>query len=152
MTAGNASGINDGAAAVVVMSAARARAENRTPLARIRSYASAGVAPRVMGMGPVPAVRSALQRAGVELKDIDLFELNEAFAAQSVAVGRELAIPEDRLNVNGGAIALGHPIGASGTRILVTLLHEMAKRDAQLGVAALCIGGGQGIAMVLERA
>src|SRR5438132_23470 len=152
VTAGNASGINDGAAAVVVMSAARARAENRTPLARIRSYASAGVAPRVMGMGPVPAVRSALQRAGVELKDIDLFELNEAFAAQSVAVGRELAIPEDRLNVNGGAIALGHPIGASGTRILVTLLHEMAKRDAQLGVAALCIGGGQGIAMVLERA
>src|SRR5207253_2071279 len=104
--------------------------ENRTPLARIRSYASAGVPPRIMGMGPVPAVRSALQRAGVELRDIELFELNEAFAAQSVAVGRELAIPEDRLNVNGGAIALGHPIGASGTRILVTLLHEMAKRVA----------------------
>jgi acetyl-CoA C-acetyltransferase len=152
VTAGNASGINDGAAAVVVMAADRARAENRAPLARIRSYASAGVAPRVMGMGPVPAVRSALQKAGVELRDIDLFELNEAFAAQSVAVGRELAIPEDRLNVNGGAIALGHPIGASGTRILVTLLYAMAKRDAQLGVAALCIGGGQGIAMVVERA
>jgi len=105
-----------------------------------------------MGMGPVPSVKLALQKAGVELRDIDLFELNEAFAAQSVAVGRELAIPEDKLNVNGGAIALGHPIGASGTRILVTLLHEMLKRDAHLGVAALCIGGGQGIAMVLERA
>ena len=151
VTAGNASGINDGAAAVVVMSASRATAAGRTPLARIRSYASAGVAPRVMGMGPVPAVKLALQKAGVELRDIDLFELNEAFAAQSVAVGRELAIPEDKLNVNGGAIALGHPIGASGTRVLVTLLHEMQKRDATLGVAALCIGGGQGIAMVLER-
>jgi acetyl-CoA C-acetyltransferase len=152
VTAGNASGINDGGAAVVVMSASRAKAENRTPLARIRSYSSAGVPPRIMGMGPVPAVKLALSKAGVELRDIDLFELNEAFAAQSVAVGRELAIPEDRLNVNGGAIAIGHPIGASGTRILVTLLHEMEKRDAHLGVAALCIGGGQGIAMVLERA
>jgi acetyl-CoA C-acetyltransferase len=151
VTAGNASGINDGAAAVVVMSAARAGAEHREPLARIRSYASAGVPPRVMGMGPVPAVRLALQRAGLELRDIDLFELNEAFAAQSVAVGRDLAVPEEKLNVNGGAIALGHPIGASGTRILVTLLHEMQRRDAHLGVAALCIGGGQGIAMVLER-
>ena len=151
VTAGNASGINDGAAAVVVMSASRAQAEGRTPLARIRSYSSAGVAPRIMGMGPVPAVKLALEKAGVDLRDIDLFELNEAFAAQSVAVGRELAIPEDRLNVNGGAIALGHPIGASGTRVLVTLLHEMQKRDVQLGVAALCIGGGQGIAMVLER-
>ena len=151
VTAGNASGINDGAAAVVVMSASRARAENRVPLARIRGYSSAGVAPRIMGMGPVPAVRLALQKAGVELRDIDLFELNEAFAAQAVAVGRELAVPGDRLNVNGGAIAIGHPIGASGTRILVTLLYEMQKRDAHLGVAALCIGGGQGIAMVLER-
>jgi acetyl-CoA C-acetyltransferase len=151
VTAGNASGINDGAAAVVVMSASRAKAENRIPLARIRGYSSAGVAPRIMGMGPVPAVRAALQKAGVELRDIDLFELNEAFAAQAVAVGRELAVPEDRLNVNGGAIAIGHPIGASGTRLLVTLLFEMAKRDAHLGVAALCIGGGQGIAMVLER-
>ena len=152
VTAGNASSINDGAAAVVVMSDDRAKAEHRVPLARIRSYSSAGVAPRIMGMGPVPSVKLALQKAGVELRDIDLFELNEAFAAQSVAVGRELAIPEDKLNVNGGAIALGHPIGASGTRILVTLLHEMLKRDAHLGVAALCIGGGQGIAMVLERA
>ena len=143
VTAGNASGINDGAAAVVVMSDDRAKAEHRVPLARIRSYSSAGVAPRIMGMGPVPSVKLALQKAGVELRDIDLFELNEAFAAQSVAVGRELAIPEDKLNVNGGAIALGHPIGASGTRILVTLLHEMLKRDANLGVAALCIGGGQ---------
>ena len=151
VTAGNASGINDGAAAVVVMSASRAKAENRVPLAKIRGYSSAGVASRIMGMGPVPAVRGALQKAGVELRDIDLFELNEAFAAQAVAVGRELAVPEDRLNVNGGAIAIGHPIGASGTRILVTLLHEMSKRDVHLGVAALCIGGGQGIAMVLER-
>ncbi|HZS15178.1 MAG TPA: acetyl-CoA C-acetyltransferase [Candidatus Dormibacteraeota bacterium] len=151
VTAGNASGINDGAAAVVVMSASRAKAEGRTPLARIRSYASAGVEPRVMGMGPVPAARKAMQRAGVEVKDIGLFELNEAFAAQSVAVGRELAVPEDRLNVNGGAIALGHPIGASGTRILVTLLHAMQQRDAQVGLAGMCIGGGQGIAMVVER-
>jgi acetyl-CoA C-acetyltransferase len=152
VTAGNASGINDGAAAVVVMSASRARAEGRTPLARIRSYASAGVEPRVMGMGPVPSARRAMQRGGVEVRDIGLFELNEAFAAQSVAVGRELAVPEDRLNVNGGAIALGHPIGASGTRILTTLLHEMQKRDVEIGLAAMCIGGGQGIAMVVERA
>lgn len=151
VTAGNASGINDGAAAVVVMSAGRAQRSTAAPLARIRSYASAGVPPRIMGMGPVPAVKLALERAGLELKDIELFELNEAFAAQSVAVGRELAIPEDKLNVNGGAIALGHPIGASGTRVLVTLLHEMIKRDVHLGLAALCIGGGQGIAMVLER-
>jgi acetyl-CoA C-acetyltransferase len=151
VTAGNASGINDGAAAVVVMSDARARAEGRAPLARIRAYSSAGVPPRIMGMGPVPAVKAALEKAGASLRDVDLFELNEAFAAQSVAVSRELALPEERVNVNGGAIALGHPIGASGTRILVTLLHEMEKRGAQLGVAALCIGGGQGIAMVLER-
>jgi acetyl-CoA C-acetyltransferase len=133
------------------MSASRARAEGRTPLARIRSYASAGVEPRVMGIGPIPASRRAMERAGVSVKDVDLFELNEAFAAQSVAVGRELAVPEDKLNVNGGAIALGHPIGASGTRILVTLLHEMQKRDAQVGLAGMCIGGGQGIAMVVER-
>ena len=152
VTAGNASGINDGGAAVVVMSESRARAEGRTPLARIRSYASAGVPPRVMGMGPVPAVRAALERAGLAVGDMDLFELNEAFAAQSVAVGRELAVPDDKLNVNGGAIAIGHPIGASGTRIMVTLLHAMQHRDATLGVAAMCIGGGQGIAMVVERA
>jgi acetyl-CoA C-acetyltransferase len=151
VTAGNASGINDGAGAVVVMSASRAKAEGRTPLARIRAYASAGVEPRVMGMGPVPAARKAMSRAGVEVKDIGLFELNEAFAAQSVAVGRELAVPDDRLNVNGGAIAIGHPIGASGTRILVTLLHEMQKRDTEIGLAGMCIGGGQGIAMVIER-
>jgi len=151
VTAGNASGINDGAGAVVVMSASRARSEGRTPLARIRAYASAGVEPRVMGMGPVPAARRVMDKAGVTVKDIGLFELNEAFAAQSVAVGRELAVPEDRLNVNGGAIALGHPIGASGTRILVTLLHEMQKRNTALGLAAMCIGGGQGIAMLVER-
>jgi acetyl-CoA C-acetyltransferase len=151
VTAGNASGINDGGAAVVVMSESRARAEGRTPLARIRAYASAGVAPRVMGMGPVPAVRAALQRAGLSLADVDLFELNEAFAAQSVAVGRELAVPDDKLNVNGGAIAIGHPIGASGTRIMVTLLHAMRLRNATVGVAGMCIGGGQGIAMVVER-
>ena len=151
VTAGNASGINDGAAAVVVMSATRAQAEGRTPLARIRAAASAGVEPRVMGMGPVPAARRAMERAGVSTKDIDLFELNEAFAAQSVAVGRELAVPEERLNVNGGAIALGHPIGASGTRILTTLLYEMGRRDSQLGMAAMCIGGGQGIALIVER-
>ncbi len=151
VTAGNASGINDGGAAVVVMSETRARAEGRTPLARIRAYASAGVPPRVMGMGPVPAVRAALERAGLAVRDIDLFELNEAFAAQSVAVGRELAVPDEKLNVNGGAIAIGHPIGASGTRIMVTLLHEMQRRGAQLGVAGMCIGGGQGIAMVVER-
>ena len=151
VTAGNASGINDGAAAVVVMSESRARSEGREPLARIRSYASAGVAPRVMGMGPVPAVRAALERAGLSVRDVDLFELNEAFAAQSVAVGRELAVPDEKLNVNGGAIALGHPIGASGTRILVTLLHAMAARGAAIGCAGMCIGGGQGIAMVVER-
>ncbi|HEY7926932.1 MAG TPA: acetyl-CoA C-acetyltransferase [Candidatus Dormibacteraeota bacterium] len=152
VTAGNASGINDGGAAVVVMSETRARAEGRTPLARIRAYASAGVPPRVMGMGPVPAVRAALERAGLTVKDIDLFELNEAFAAQSVAVGRELAIPDEKLNVNGGAIAIGHPIGASGTRIMVTLLHEMRRCGAAIGVAGMCIGGGQGIAVVVERA
>ena len=151
VTAGNASGINDGGAAVVVMSEARARAEGRAPLARIRAYASAGVPPRVMGMGPVPAARAALERAGLSVADVELFELNEAFAAQSVAVGRELAVADDRLNVNGGAIALGHPIGASGTRIVVTLLHAMRQRDVTIGLAAMCIGGGQGIAMILER-
>jgi acetyl-CoA C-acetyltransferase len=152
VTAGNASGINDGAAAMVVMSASSAKAQGLTPLARIRSYASAGVEPRIMGVGPVPAARKAMDKAGVGVRDIDLFELNEAFAAQSVAVCRELAVPEDRVNVNGGAIALGHPIGASGTRILTTLLYEMARRDVELGIAAMCIGGGQGIAMVVNRA
>ena len=151
VTAGNASGINDGAAAMVVMSASRAKAQGLSSLARIRSYASAGVEPRIMGIGPVPAARKAMDKAGVGVRDVDLFELNEAFAAQSVAVCRELAVPEDRVNVNGGAIALGHPIGASGTRILTTLLYEMARRDVELGIAAMCIGGGQGIAMVIDR-
>lgn len=151
VTAGNASGINDGAAAVVVMSERKASSLGLTPMAAIRSYASAGVEPRLMGMGPVPAVQLALRKARVAGGDVDLWELNEAFAAQAVAVGRELELEPDRVNVNGGAIALGHPIGASGTRILVTLLHEMGRRKSHLGVASLCIGGGQGIAMVAEN-
>ena len=152
VTAGNASGINDGGAAVVVMSEAKAKALGLAPLATIRSYASAGVDPSIMGMGPWPASTKALERAGLRREEIDLWELNEAFAAQSLGVLRELGIPKARVNVNGGAIALGHPIGASGCRVLVTLLHAMADRDARLGVASLCIGGGQGIAMVVERA
>ncbi len=151
VTAGNSSGINDGAAATVVASASRAAAEGWKPLARIRAYASVGVAPRIMGIGPAPATRAALKKAGMELSDIDLFELNEAFAAQSVAVVRDLALDEDKVNIRGGAIALGHPIGASGTRILTTLLHAMEDRDLSTGLAALCIGGGQGIAMIVER-
>jgi acetyl-CoA C-acetyltransferase len=151
VTAGNASGINDGAAATVVMSAGRARSDGHKVMATIRAAVAVGVEPRVMGMGPVPAIRMALDRAGLKAEEIDLFEVNEAFAAQSVAVARELKLPEEKLNVNGGAIALGHPIGASGTRILVTLLHEMARRDVSLGLAALCVGGGQGVAMVVER-
>jgi acetyl-CoA C-acetyltransferase len=151
VTAGNASGINDGAAATVVASASRAAAEGWKPIARIKAYASVGVAPRIMGIGPAPATRAVLKKAGMQLSDIDLFELNEAFAAQSVAVARDLAVPEDKLNVRGGAIALGHPIGASGTRILTTLIHAMQDRDVSMGLAALCIGGGQGIAMVVER-
>jgi acetyl-CoA C-acetyltransferase len=151
VTAGNASGINDGAAAVVVMSDRKAAELGLEPLALIRSYASVGVEPRIMGIGPVPAIQGALRRAGVGGGDIDLWEVNEAFAAQSVAVGRELEIPPENLNVNGGAIALGHPIGASGTRVLVTLLHEMGRRDSHLGVASLCMGGGMGIAAVVEN-
>jgi acetyl-CoA C-acetyltransferase len=151
VTAGNSSGVNDGASAVVVMSASRARDLGLTPLARIRSYASAGVEPRVMGVGPIPATRAALDKAHAEIKDVQLIELNEAFAAQGVAVMRELALDEEITNVNGGAIALGHPIGSSGARIIVTLLHEMIRRDLELGLATMCIGGGQGIAMVLER-
>jgi acetyl-CoA C-acetyltransferase len=151
VTAGNASGINDGAAAVVVTTAARARALGAPPLARIVSYASAAVDPRVMGIGPVPAVRKALEKAGLSADRIDLFELNEAFAAQSLAVLRELKLDAARVNVNGGAIALGHPIGASGARILVTLLYALKARDKRLGLASLCIGGGQGVAMVVER-
>jgi acetyl-CoA C-acetyltransferase len=151
VTAGNASGINDGAAAVVVMSEARAKDLGLKPLATIRASAAAGVDPSLMGMGPWPASEKALARAGVRMDDIDLWELNEAFAAQSLGVLRELRIPGDRVNVHGGAIALGHPIGASGCRVLVTLLYAMQDRDAHRGVASLCIGGGQGIAMVVER-
>ena len=152
VTAGNASGINDGAAAVVVMSEARAEALKLEPLAVIRGAAAAGVDPAIMGMGPWPASEKLLARLKLSKKDIGLWELNEAFAAQSLGVLAELKIDADRVNVNGGAIALGHPIGASGARILVTLIHAMQKREVALGLAALCIGGGQGIAMVIERA
>ncbi|MBI3768631.1 MAG: acetyl-CoA C-acetyltransferase [Deltaproteobacteria bacterium] len=151
VTAATASGINDGAAAVVVMSEERAKRQNLPILATIRAYASAGVDPSIMGMGPWPASEKALMRAGLRKEEIDLWELNEAFAAQSLGVLRELRIPRNRVNVNGGAIALGHPIGASGARILVTLLYAMHDRDARLGLASLCIGGGQGIAMIVER-
>ncbi len=151
VSAGNASGINDGAAAVVVASEERARLMELAPMAKIVSYAAAGVDPRYMGMGPVPAIERALEKAGLELRDIDLFELNEAFAAQSLAVLARLGIDTSRVNVNGGAIALGHPIGASGARVLVTLLYEMRKRDVRRGLVSLCIGGGQGIAMIVER-
>lgn len=151
VTAGNASGINDGAAAVVVMSKQRAFELGLTPLATIVANASAGVDPSVMGIGPVTAVKKALSKANVTLDEMDLIEANEAFAAQAIAVDRELAFNHDKLNVNGGAIALGHPIGASGTRILVTLLHEMQKRDVKLGLATLCIGGGQGVATIVQR-
>jgi acetyl-CoA C-acetyltransferase len=150
VTAGNASGINDGAAALVVSSRARASASGTQPLARILAYASAGVDPMIMGMGPVPAVRLALDRAGLAADRIDLFELNEAFAAQSLAVVRELGLDPARVNVHGGAIALGHPIGASGARVLTTLVHALRGKKLRHGVAALCIGGGMGIAMVVE--
>ncbi len=153
VTAGNASGINDGASAVLVMSEDKANELQIKPAASIVSYAVAGVDPSIMGIGPVPAMQKALDKAGLSLDDIDLFELNEAFAAQSLAVLRDMPIPLEKLNINGGAIALGHPVGASGTRILVTLLHEMEKRDdAKLGLATLCIGGGMGIAMIVEKA
>ncbi len=151
VTAGNASGINDGAAAVVVMSAKKAAALGLTPLARIAAYATSGLDPATMGMGPVPASRKALQRAGWNAADVDLFELNEAFAAQACAVNKELGIDPAKVNVNGGAIAIGHPIGASGCRILVTLLHEMQRSGAKKGLAALCIGGGMGVSLALER-
>ncbi|MEW8977953.1 MAG: acetyl-CoA C-acetyltransferase [Symbiobacterium sp.] len=152
VTAGNASGINDGAAAVVVMSAEKAASLGLKPMAVIRSYATAGVEPRIMGTGPIPATRKALARAGLTVDQLDLIEANEAFAAQAVAVLRGLELDPNRVNVNGGAIALGHPVGASGARILVTLLYEMQKRQSHYGLATLCIGGGQGIAMVVERA
>lgn len=151
VTAGNASGINDGAAAVVVMTAAKAKALGLKPLARIVSYATSGLDPKVMGLGPISATRKTLERAGWKVEDVDLFELNEAFAAQACAVNQELGIDAKKVNVNGGAIAIGHPIGASGCRILVTLLHEMQRSGAKKGVAGLCIGGGMGVAMALER-
>jgi acetyl-CoA C-acetyltransferase len=151
VTAGNASGLNDGAAAVMVMSAAKAAALGLTPLARIASYASAGLDPALMGMGPVPAARKALERAGWKATDLDLLEINEAFAAQACAVHQEMGWDLAKVNVNGGAIAIGHPIGASGCRILVTLLHEMIRRDAKKGIASLCIGGGMGVALTVER-
>lgn len=151
VTAANASGINDGAAAVVVMSKEKAQELGIQPMAIISANASAGVDPAIMGTGPVKAVQKALKKAGATLDDIDLIEANEAFAAQSIAVDRELSFNHDKLNVNGGAIALGHPIGASGARILVTLLHEMEKRDSKTGLATLCIGGGQGVATVVKR-
>ena len=151
VTAGNASGVNDGAAAIVVMSERVARERGLGTFGTVESYASVGVEPKIMGIGPVPAVRKALQRAGLELTDIDLVELNEAFAAQSLAVLRELEIEPERINVHGGAIALGHPIGASGGRILVTLLHEMRRRDAARGLATLCVGGGQGQAAIIRN-
>ena len=151
VTAGNASGINDGAAALVVMEESAALAAGLKPLARIKAWASGGVAPAMMGMGPVPATQKALQLSGLQLSDIDLIEANEAFAAQFLAVGKTLGFDPQKVNVNGGAIALGHPIGASGARILVTLLHALQARDQTLGLATLCIGGGQGIAMLVER-
>jgi acetyl-CoA C-acetyltransferase len=151
VTAGNASGINDGAAALVVMEESAALAAGLKPLARIKAWASGGVAPAMMGMGPVPATQKALQLSGLQLSDIDLIEANEAFAAQFLAVGKTLGFDPQKVNVNGGAIALGHPIGASGARILVTLLHALQARDQTLGLATLCIGGGQGIAMIVER-
>ena len=150
VTAGNASGINDGAAAVILMSQSEANKRNLDPLAKIISWATCGVDPALMGSGPIPASKKALEKAGWKISDLDLIEANEAFAAQSLAVIKDLGISNDKLNVNGGAIALGHPIGASGTRILVTLLHEMIKRDAKKALATLCIGGGMGIAMCIE--
>lgn len=151
VTAGNASGLNDGAAALVLMSADEARSRGLTPLARIASWATAGVDPSVMGSGPIPATRKALERAGWKVKDLDLIEANEAFAAQALAVNKDLGWDPGIVNVNGGAIAIGHPIGASGARVLVTLLHEMQRRGAHKGLATLCIGGGMGIALAVER-
>jgi len=151
VTAGNASGINDGAAAVIMMSARRADQLGLTPLARIKAYSSAGVDPSIMGMGPVPATQLCLKKAGWTHQDLDLMEINEAFAAQAIAVNREMGWDTSKINVSGGAIAIGHPIGASGCRILVTLLHEMIRRDAKRGLASLCIGGGMGVALAVER-
>ncbi|HEY8609033.1 MAG TPA: acetyl-CoA C-acetyltransferase [Noviherbaspirillum sp.] len=151
VTAGNASGINDGAAAVIMMSARKAEELGLKPLARIKAYSSAGVDPSVMGMGPVPASQLCLRKAGWTHEDVDLMEINEAFAAQAIGVNREMGWDTGKINVNGGAIAIGHPIGASGCRILVTLIHEMIRRDARRGLASLCIGGGMGVALAIER-
>jgi acetyl-CoA C-acetyltransferase len=151
VTAGNASGINDGAAAVVVMSEAKAKALGLTPLARIKAFATAGVDPAIMGTGPIPASTKCLEKAGWSVADLDLVEANEAFAAQALSVNKDMGWDTDKVNVNGGAISIGHPIGASGARVLVTLLHEMQKRDAKKGLATLCIGGGQGVALAVER-
>jgi acetyl-CoA C-acetyltransferase len=151
ITAGNASGLNDGAAAVILMSAEEAKKRGLTPLARIASWATAGVDPAIMGTGPIPASRKALEKAGWKVKDLDLIEANEAFAAQSLSVNKDMGWDPSIVNVNGGAIAIGHPIGASGARVLVTLLHEMQKRDSKKGLATLCIGGGMGIALTVER-
>ena len=151
VTAGNASGINDGAAAVMMMSASKARQLGLQPLVRIRAYSSAGVDPSIMGIGPIPASKLCLKKAGWTPQDVDLLEINEAFAAQAIAVNRDMGWDTSRVNVNGGAIAIGHPIGASGCRILVTLIHEMIKRDAKKGLASLCIGGGMGVALAVER-
>jgi acetyl-CoA C-acetyltransferase len=151
VTAGNASGLNDGAAAVLMMSARKAEELGLKPLARIKSYASAGLDPSIMGMGPVPASQLCLKKAGWSAKDLDLMEINEAFAAQACAVNKEMGWDTSKINVNGGAIAIGHPIGASGARILVTLIHEMIRRDARRGLASLCIGGGMGVALAIER-
>jgi acetyl-CoA C-acetyltransferase len=151
VTAGNASGINDGAAVVVLMSAKDAAARGLTPLARIAAWATAGVDPAIMGTGPIPASRKALEKAGWKVKDLDLVEANEAFAAQALAVNKDMGWDPAIVNVNGGAIAIGHPIGASGARVLVTLLHEMQRRGAKKGLATLCIGGGMGIALAVAR-
>jgi acetyl-CoA C-acetyltransferase len=151
VTAGNASGLNDGAAGVVVMTAKKAASLGLTPLGRIASYATVALDPAIMGMGPVPASRKALERAGWKPQDLDLLEINEAFAAQACAVNNEMGWDTSKVNVNGGAIAIGHPIGASGCRILVTLLHEMKRRNAKKGIASLCIGGGMGVALTIER-
>ncbi len=151
VTAGNASGLNDGAAAVMMMSAKKAQQLGLKPLARIKAYASAGLDPTIMGMGPVPASQRCLQKAGWTHKDLDLMEINEAFAAQAIAVNKEMGWDTSKINVNGGAIAIGHPIGASGCRVLVTLIHEMIRRDAKRGLASLCIGGGMGVALAIER-
>jgi acetyl-CoA C-acetyltransferase len=151
VTAGNASGINDGAAMVMLMSASKAKALGLKPLATIKAYASTGIDPSIMGVGPISACKRCLELAGWDMRDLDLMEINEAFAAQAIAVNREMAWDTSKVNVNGGAIAIGHPIGASGARVLVSLLHEMVRRDAKKGMTSLCIGGGMGVALAVER-